>query len=101
MPTAVLRSLGNEALEAARRYANRSRSDSTWRTYVSAWSCFEMYCQLLELTSLPVDGQTIALFIGSEADAGKAVSTLEHRLAAIRLVHLGKGYASPHNTQVV
>jgi len=56
---------------------------------------------LLELPALPADAQTVALFIASEADAGNAVSTLEHRLAAIRLIHLGKGFASPHNTQAV
>ena len=88
-------------MDAARRYAHRSRSDSTWRTYVAAWGQFEAYCQLLELPALPADAQTVALFIASEADAGKAVSTLEHRLAAIRLMHLGKGFASPHNTQAV
>jgi len=90
-----------EAIDAARRYAHRSRADSTWRTYVGAWSRFETYCESLELPALPADGQTVALFIAAEADAGKAVSTLEHRLAAIRLMHLGKGYASPHNTQAV
>ena len=41
------------------------------------------------------------MFIASEADDGRATATLEHRLAAIRLMHLGQGLASPHNTLAV
>ena len=33
--------------------------------------------------------------------AGRANATLKNRLAAIRLVHLGAGHASPHNTLAV
>ena len=87
--------------DAARRYAHRSRSDSTWRTYVSAWKLFETYCHSVGLPSLPADPGTVAMFVAAEADAGKSVSTLSHRLAAIRLMHLGNGHTSPHNTQPV
>ena len=41
------------------------------------------------------------MFIGAQADVGLAPATLAHRLAAIRLVHLGQGLPSPHNTLVV
>ena len=41
------------------------------------------------------------MFIAAQADKGRAVATLEHRLAAIRLMHLGQGLPSPHNTLVV
>ena len=42
------------------------------------------------------------MFIATEADRGRATATLEHRLAAIRLAHLGAEYdTSPHNALVV
>lgn len=37
------------------------------------------------------------MFVASQADDGLNPSTLNRRLAAIRLVHLGAGHASPHN----
>ena len=38
------------------------------------------------------------MFIASQAADGLSPSTLTRRLAAIRLVHLGAGHPSPHNT---
>jgi len=89
------------ALDAARRYAKQSRSDSTWRTYESAWRIFESWCQSVSLNALPAEPATVAMFIGAQADTGLATNTLSHRLAAIRLMHLGQGLPSPHNTLVV
>ena len=89
------------ALDAARRYAGKARADNTWRGYTSAWVRFETWCQAADLAPLPATPQTVAMFIAAEADAGLANATLEHRLAAIRLVHLGAGHASPHNTLAV
>jgi len=88
-------------LDAARQYAHHSRSDSTWRTYSSAWEIFENYCQTVDLVALPAKSDTVAMFVAAEAEKGKAVSTIRHRLSAIRLMHLGNGFASPHNTQAV
>lgn len=93
--------LQEAAMEAARRYAKKSRSESTWRTYESAWRLFDEWCSSVALPSLPAEPETVAMFIGMQADEGRAVATLEHRLAAIRLMHLGQGLASPHNTLAV
>ena len=91
----------DEALNAARRYSKKSRSESTWRTYESAWRQFDEWCLTVALPSLPADPDTVAMFIAAQADKGRAVTTLEHRLAAIRLMHLGQGLPSPHNTLAV
>ena len=88
-------------MEAAKRYASKSRSENTWRGYRSAWECFDTWCQEAHLNALPATPQTVAMFIAAEADKGWANATLEHRLAAIRVVHLGAGHASPHNTLAV
>ena len=83
------------------RYAGQSRAANTWRGYKSAWVRSEDWCLQADLVALPATSETLALFIAAEADAGRANATLEHRLAAIRLVHLGAGFASPHNTLAV
>ena len=40
---------------------------------------------------------TVALFMASQATQGTAPSTLGRRLAAIRLMHVGAKYPSPHD----
>jgi len=86
------------AFNEARRYAKKSRSDRTWRAYRSDWALFETWCQSVALAPLPAEPETVAMFVASQASDGLSPSTLTRRLAAIRLVHLGAGHASPHNT---
>ena len=52
----------------------------------------------MALPPLPAEPETVAMFMASQAADGLSPSTLTGRLAAIRLVHLGAGHASPHNT---
>ena len=91
----------DRAFAAARRYARKSRAKSTWRAYRSDWQQFEAWCQTVGLQPLPADPETIAMFVANQASDGLNPSTLTRRLAAIRLVHLGAGHASPHNTLTV
>lgn len=86
------------AFNEARRYAKKSRSDQTWRAYRSDWALFETWCVIVALPPLPAKPETVAMFIASQASDGLSPSTLNRRLAAIRLVHLGAGHPSPHNT---
>src|SRR5882762_2862129 len=46
---------------------------------------------------LPSAPATVAMFLASEANNGTAPSTLNRRLSAIRLMHLGARVVSPHN----
>ena len=86
------------AFDAARRYARQSRAKSTWLAYRSDWQQFESWCGTVGLATLPAEPETIAMFVASQAARGLSPSTLTQRLAAIRLVHLGAGHPSPHNT---
>jgi len=86
------------AFSEARRYAKKSRSDSTWRAYRGDWAVFEAWCETVALIPLPAEPETIAMFVASQASDGLSPSTLTRRLAAVRLVHLGAGHPSPHNT---
>jgi site-specific recombinase XerD len=96
--TALTKIERERAFNEARRYAKKSRSDSTWRAYRSDWALFEDWCQTVALPPLPAEPETVAMFVASQAADGLSPSTLTRRLAAIRLVHLGAGHASPHNT---
>jgi len=88
--------------DAARGYANGSRAASTWRAYEADWRAFLGWCAGTGVRPLPASPRDIARFLAVEAlpcaerPAGRAVSTLRRRLAAIRLMHLGAGHVSPH-----
>jgi site-specific recombinase XerD len=88
----------DRAFAAARLYALKSRAKSTWRAYRSDWQQFEAWCQTVCLQPLPAEPETISMFVASQAADGLNPSTITRRLSAIRLVHLGAGHPSPHNT---
>ncbi len=86
-----------EAAADAEVFATASRASSTWRAYESDWRIFIVWCQAMDLAALPAAPATVAMFLASEAKRGTAPSTLNRRLSAIRLMHLGARVVSPHN----
>lgn len=94
LPTAALQ----DAAAAADAFATASRASSTWRAYESDWRIFVFWCQSVNLQALPATPTTLAMFLAAEAQRGTAPSTLNRRLAAIRLMHLGARVISPHDT---
>ena len=95
-PTLPVVSL-DEAVAAATGYAKASRSAATWRAYESDWKAFQGWCRAVSLDPLPATPHTVALFLAAEAKLGRAPSTLGRRLAAIRLMHVGARFPSPHD----
>lgn len=87
----------DQAWDAARHYAQKSRADSTWRAYASDWRIFEQWCATAELTALPAQPHTVYLFLSRQAALGKKPATLQRRLAAIRMVHRAANRPSPHD----
>jgi len=81
----------------AETFATASRASSTWRAYESDWRIFTAWCLGLDLPALPAAPATVAMFLATEAKNGTAPSTLNRRLSAIRLMHLGARVVSPHN----
>ncbi len=81
----------------AETFATASRASSTWRAYESDWRIFTGWCQTLDLPALPAAPATVAMFLAAQAKNGTAPSTLNRRLSAIRLIHLGARVVSPHN----
>ena len=51
----------------------------------------------MDLGALPAAPTTVAMFLATQAKDGTAPSTLNRRLSAIRLMHLGARLVSPHN----
>ena len=79
-------------LDAARGYAENEKSAATREAYGSDWRIFTGWCSRRGATALPALPQTIAAFLASEAHAGRKVSTISRRLAAIRYGHRLAGY---------
>ena len=73
----------------------RSRSASTRRVYASRWRAWEDWCSELGRTSLPADPAEVAAYVTGLADAGRAMSTINATLAAIRAVHEDQSSADP------
>jgi site-specific recombinase XerD len=90
-----------EAQDAAAAYARGSRSAATWRAYESDWRLFTTWCQSVDHPALPATATTVALFLAVQAQLGLAPATLDRRLAAIRLMHVGAQHPSPHDALAV
>jgi site-specific recombinase XerD len=91
LPAEVLSGPGEglpaEAAALVRAYQRASKADATVRAYRSDVRVFEAWCQRYGFRSMPASPETVAAFIVSEAEEGRAASTLGRRLAAIRYGH--------------
>lgn len=83
------------------RYFGARHAAGTVRAYRSDWGIFAAWCETRSLRPLPGTPETLAAFLASEADAGRAVSTIRRRLAAIRLAHRICAYPSPTASELV
>jgi integrase len=80
-----------ELLERARVYVASSKATSTRRAYAIAYRTFALWCEARHLPSLPAAPGTVAIFLATLADAGRAVNTIEKHLAAVAHVHREHG----------
>lgn len=96
-PPTLLSVALQDAAADAEVFATASRAASTWRAYESDWPIFCAWCQTMDLAAMPAAPSTVAMFLAAQAKNGTAPSTLNRRLAAIRLMHLGARVVSPHN----
>ena len=91
LPAEVLSSQGNnlpaETAALVQAYQRASKADSTVRAYRSDVRVFEAWCARYGFRSMPAAPETVAAFIVSEAEEGRAASTLGRRMAAIRYGH--------------
>lgn len=95
---------GNLPIEAAaivRAYQRASKATSTVRAYTSDALLFQGWCARYGFRSLPASPDAVAGFLVSEAEAGRAVSTIGRRLAAIRYAHKLAGMPDPTDDEGV
>ncbi len=81
--------------ERVSHYVAGALSPSTRRAYGAALRSFRAWCTETGRQPCPADPTAVAAFLVAEADAGKSVSSLSQRLAAIRWEHLRRGFATP------
>jgi site-specific recombinase XerD len=84
-----------ETAAIVRAYQRASKAEATVRAYTSDARVFQDWCARFGFRSLPASPEAVAAFIVSEAEEGRAASTLGRRLAAIRYAHKLAGTADP------
>ena len=92
-------SLGPVAARA-QEYARRSRSPKTLRGYSTDWKDFTAWCQSANLTPLPAEPATVAMYISAQAETRK-LNTIQRRLAAVSQMHQLRGFESPTKSEAV
>ena len=71
------------------------------RAYSSALSDFQLWCEYHNCRALPAVPQTLADYLTELADAGKSVSTIQTRVAAIAFAHRSNDMADPTTDHAV
>ncbi|MCW2242289.1 tyrosine-type recombinase/integrase [Azospirillum canadense] len=79
------------SVDRARAYAAQARAANTARAYRAAWDAFVGWCAARALDPWANDPAAVALFLADEAAAGRKMSTLRLRLAAIAANHRAIG----------
>jgi site-specific recombinase XerD len=83
------------AAERVRTYLRNTRAENTYKAYAADWRQFELWCGQHGLTALPAAPQTVMLYFGELGGAGKRLSTIGRRLAALAQIHRAAGFDSP------
>ncbi len=78
-----------------------SRSASTRLAYASAWRGWATWCSARGASPLPAVPELLAAYLAELASAGRAVSTLDKTVAAIRAGHLDAGHDDPSGNRGV
>ena len=76
-----------EAMALVRAYQRASKADATVRAYTADAKVFQAWCGQHGFEAVPASPEAVAGFIVSEAEAGRAASTIDRRIAAIKYAH--------------
>lgn len=93
--------LPEAAAALVRAYGCASMSGGTIRAYRNDVGLFAAWCDRQGVSSLPASPEVVAAFLVAEAEAGRAVSTIGRRCAAIRQAQMLAGGADPTGHAVV
>lgn len=81
--------------ERVAAYAAASISPNTRKAYRSDWAAFAAWCAERNLSPLPAQPETIALFLADQAEQGLKTSTIGRRMASLSQAHELAGHPSP------
>lgn len=76
-----------ETAAIVQAYQHASKADATVKAYQGDVMVFDQWCRGYGIRSLPASPETVAAFLVSEAQIGRAASTIGRRCAAIRYAH--------------
>ena len=93
--------LGDADRTRLAHYFAARHAAATRRAYRSDWTLYTAWCDARGWCALPATPETVAAFLACEADAGRKVSTIRRRVAAIRLAHRLCDHEPPTNTELV
>jgi hypothetical protein len=82
--------------EAARRYAQASRSEATRDDYGADWRDFTAWCQLHGVNTLPAAPSSLRQYFAELAQRGAKAATIARRVVAISKAHQLAGVNGPH-----
>ena len=84
-----------QAADRVRAYLRNTRAPATYRAYASDWRDFKGWCEHCLRSALPAQPDSVMLYLGHLGGAGKQMSTITRKLAAIAQVHRLAGFESP------
>jgi site-specific recombinase XerD len=88
-------------VEAAATYAMAEKASATRRAYRTDFAIFKAWCADRGACPLPAEPETVAAFLGWEADRQIRPSTIGRRNAAIRYAHKLAGHEAPTDDERV
>lgn len=94
-PTASDHDPDRGAAARVQAYQRASQADATLAAYRADAARFDTWCGRQGRAALPALPETVALFLVSEAEAGRAAATIGRRVAAIRSAHRLAGMSDP------
>ena len=86
-----------EAAEAVASGLRDAKAENTRRAYASAWRRFQEWADAGGHRTLPAMPQTVALYLGHLAAAGRSMSSIEQARAAISHFHAAAGMQKSDN----
>jgi site-specific recombinase XerD len=85
-------------VKRAEDFVRAAKAPATLRAYRSDWAHFEAWCQSHQLSALPAEPATVALYITDLAGC-RASGTITRRLTSITKAHQSAGFATPATTR--
>jgi site-specific recombinase XerD len=81
--------------DMSRRYAAAAFANNTARAYASAWSEYAAWCVAHGIDPMPPHPNNLCRYLAKLADDGAAISTISHRLSAIKHVFHAHDHRAP------